>query len=282
MPFSAAFSVTEQDTRCELKKVVAVAMARPGRPMSESYRPVSRSVSQSSSDSSDATVLGSEDGDDQVPIFSLSKSSMDVVMATGPPHKRDPAWTRVDLRRSSSTNTHIERNSVTLQQLHPHMWQHMNSTSGQQPSLSAQHADLQGPPALSERWITNMQRWSACSSTHSRSSTPDTVIWKGGTSRPSSITQGSPCSPLCKPSSSQTTPSPFISPLQTPTLPRKDLLTSSSALTLSTHEQEDLLPSSTKPSPLTSPMGAHTTSPSSYSPNLLQLTSKEDQSFPGE
>ncbi|TNN52703.1 GRIN2-like protein [Liparis tanakae] len=248
------------------------AMARPGRPVSESYRPASRSVSESSSYSGDAAALGSEDGDCQAPILSLSKSSVDVVI----PHKRDPAWTRVDLRRSSSTDTHAERHSVTLQQLHPHMWRRVNPAGGQRVALSAQHADSQGPPALSERWIANTQRWSAGSSTHSRSSTPDTVVWKGGTSRPSSVTQGSPCSPLCKPSSSPTTPSPFISPLQTPTLPPKDRLASSSALT---HEQEDLLPSSTEPSPRTSPKGAHASSPSSYSPNLLQLTSKEDQSF---
>ena len=76
-------------------------MAKPGRPASENYQPVCCSVSQSVSYSSTAGSEGLEDEDDKAPIFSLSKSSMDVVMATGPPHKRDPAWTRMDLKRSS-------------------------------------------------------------------------------------------------------------------------------------------------------------------------------------
>ncbi|XP_028424071.1 mucin-5AC [Perca flavescens] len=258
-------------------------MARPGRPASESYQPVCCSVSQSASYSSEARTVGAEDRDDHAPIFSLSKSSMDVVMATGPPHKRDPAWTRLDLRRSSSTNTHAEQNSVTLQQLHPRMWQHINSTTSNQLSLTGQHVDVHSPPALGERWITNMHRWSECSgSTHSRSSTPDTVVWKGWTSRPSSLTQETLCSPLSKPTSPPTTPSPCIPPLQTPTLPHKDLLTSSSSSTLSTHQQEDSPASSPTPtpSPLRSPQQAHTSSPlPSNSSDLFQPTSTEDDRF---
>nr|XP_040033335.1 polycystic kidney disease protein 1-like 3 [Gasterosteus aculeatus aculeatus]XP_040033337.1 polycystic kidney disease protein 1-like 3 [Gasterosteus aculeatus aculeatus] len=252
-------------------------MARPGRPVSESCQPAGCSVSQSASYSSEAKVLGPEDGDDHAPIFSLSKSYMDVVTATGPTHKRDSAWSHVDLKRSSSTNTHAERNSVTLQQLHPHMWQHINSTRRCQSSLSAESADVHVPPALSERWMANMHRWSACSGTLSRSSTPDTVVWRGGTSRPSSLTQETPWSPVSKTTPSPTTPSPFTSPLQTPTRPLEDLLTSSfSTQTLRTHQQE-VFP---KPSTPLSPSQAQPSSPSPpYSPDHLQLTSAEDEGF---
>ncbi|GAA6214492.1 uncharacterized protein LOC108876346 [Lates japonicus] len=254
-------------------------MARPGRPVSESYQPVCCSVNQSVSYSSEAGIVGSEDEDDQAPIFSLSKSSMDVVMATGPPHKRDPTWTRMDLRRSSSTNTHTEK-------LHPQMWQHVSTTNSHQLSLKTHNAEVQSPPVLSERWITSMQRWSGCSgSTHSRSSTPETIIWRGGTSRPSSLTQEAhspvaPDSPMSKLASPPTTPSPLISPLHTPTLPPVDLLTSASPSTLSTNQQDDLLVSSPAPSPLPSPLQSHTSPLPSHSPNLLHLTSTEDEGFP--
>ncbi|KAK1881649.1 Ribosome maturation factor RimP [Dissostichus eleginoides] len=111
-------------------------MARPRRPASENYQPVWSSVSQSVSYSNGANAMVSEDGDDHAGILSLSKSSMDVVMATAPPHMRDPAWIGMDLRRSSSTNTHLEQNSATLQKLHPRMWQHINSAN----------TDMQKPP----------------------------------------------------------------------------------------------------------------------------------------
>ncbi|KAK5851094.1 hypothetical protein PBY51_001913 [Eleginops maclovinus] len=238
-------------------------MSRPGRPASENYQPVWSSVNQSASYSGGAKPLVTEERDDQAGILSLSKSSMDVVMATAPPHMRDPAWIGMDLRRSSSTNTHLEQNSVTLQKLHPRMWQNINSAN----------TDMhRSPPALSERWIANMHRWSASStSTHSRSSTPDTIVCKGGTSRPSSLTQESPCSPFSK----MTTYSPFISPLET----TEDVLTSSSStLTLSPQPQVDLHAPSL--SPLQSPMHALTASPlPSNSPNLLQPTYTEDEGF---
>ncbi|XP_056221452.1 uncharacterized protein LOC130162040 [Seriola aureovittata] len=253
-------------------------MARPGRPASESYQQVCCSVSQSVSYSSEAGIVGREDEDDKAPIFSLSKSSMDVVMATGPPHKRDPAWTRMDLRRSSSTNTHSEQSSMTLQKLHPHMWQHVSTPNSHQLSLTTQNVDVHSR-------IANMQRWSGCSgSTHSRSSTPDTIVWKGRNSRPSSLSQEVHCpvepdSPMSK-LASPTTPSPSISPLQTPTLPPVDLLTPASPLTLITNQQEDLLVSSPAPSPLPSPLPAPTSSPlPSNSPDPLQLTSTEDEGF---
>lgn len=248
-------------------QVGAIAMARPGRPASESYQPVCCSVTQSVSYSSESGAVRQEDEDDRAPIFSLSKSSMDVVMATGPPHKRDPDWATMDLRRSSSTNTHTEHNSVMLRKLHPHTRQHIRAL---QLPLTTQSVDMHNRPAHSEHWIGNMQRWSACSgSTHSRSSTPDTIIWKAGTSRPSSLTQDASFyaaleSPMSKLASQPSTPSPFISPLYTPTV---DILTSSSSQTLSTNQQHVLVSS---PGPHT-----HT----SFSPDHHQLTRAEDEGF---
>ncbi|XP_030610163.1 flocculation protein FLO11 [Archocentrus centrarchus] len=247
-------------------------MARAGRPASESYQPARSSLSQSLSDSSGAVKV--EDEDDHAPIFSLSKSSVDVLMAVGPPHKRDPAWTRLDLRRSSSTNTHSEQNSVTLQPLHTHMWQHVNATSPHQLAPTTQYTDIHNPPALSERWISNMQRWSGCSgSTHSRSSTPDTVV-----SRPCSLMHEAPCSaspdsPMSKLTSPSTTPSPFISPLGTPTLTS---VQTSSPLTPNSQQQEELF----EPSPtLSSPKIDTSPSSHSHSPDPLRLTSTEDEGF---
>lgn len=220
-------------------QVGVVVMARPGRPASESYQRVCCSVSQSVSYSSEDGAVGLEDENDQAPIFSLSKSSMDVVMGTGVSHR-----TRMDLRRSSSTNTPSERSSFSLQKLRPHTWQHTNSL---QLPLTTQNMEVHSTTAHSECLISNMQRWSACSgSAHSRSSTPDTVIWKAETSRPLSLTQDTLCSPapespLSKLASPPATPSPFISPLHTPTLSSEHLLASAASLTLSTNQQEDLL-----------------------------------------
>ncbi|KAG8008721.1 GRIN2-like protein [Nibea albiflora] len=250
-----------------------VAMSRPQRPASESYKPACYSSSQSVSFSSEAGTVELKDGDDYAPIFSLSKSSMDVVMATGPPHKRDPTWTRLDLRRSSSTNTHTaEQNSLTV------MWQHINATNiNRQLSLTAQNMEVESPPALSEHLVANVQRWSECSgSTQSGRSTPETIVWKDGTSHPLSLTQETPYSsaldsPMSKPTTPPTTPSPFISPLQTPTLPPEDPLTSSSSpLKLSTPQPKDSSPTN---SPLSSPQQA----PTSSSP--LHLTSTGDEGF---
>lgn len=251
-------------------------MAR--RPVSESYQSVC-SVPRSSK----AETLGLEDEDDGAPIFSLSRSSMDVVMATGPPHKRDPAWTTMDMRRSSSTNTHSENHLVALKQLPPHMWQHLNTTNIHQMPLTTPNLDLHSPPVLSERWIANVHRWSQCSSnTHSRSSTPDTIVWRDGTSRPLSLTQetsfpSAPDSQMSKPTSPTTKHSPSISPLQTPNLLPEDVL-ASSPLILSPRQRKDLsLPTS---SPILSPHQVYTSSSLlSNSPNLLQITSTEDEAF---
>ncbi|KAG7222279.1 hypothetical protein INR49_027283 [Caranx melampygus] len=100
----------------------------------------------------------------------------------------------MDLRRSSSTNTHCEQNSVMLQQVYPHMWQNQNQ---KQLSLTAQNLDVNGR-------VADVQRWSGCSgSTHSRSSTPETIVWRGGSSRPSRLSQevqapAAPDSPMSK------------------------------------------------------------------------------------
>ncbi|XP_017291351.1 uncharacterized protein LOC108247595 [Kryptolebias marmoratus] len=216
-------------------------MARSGRPASESYQSVCCPVSQRLSSTSEARIL--EDEDDRTPIFSLSKSSVDVVMAAGSPHKRDPAWTRLSLKRSSSTNTHSEQNQGTLQQLRHNKWR----DNSHQFSPTTQNEDLMSPPPpLSERWISNTQRWSGCSS---RSSTPDTVVWKEGSSRPCSLSQDAPSSftpdsPMSKLTSPPTTPSPLISPFHTPTLPAEGLLASSSSspLTLSAHQLPEASP----------------------------------------
>lgn len=233
-------------------------MARSSRPASESYQPVCYTGSQSFSFSSDVSL------EDHAPIFSLSKSSMDVVM-TGLPHKRDPAWARADLRRSSSTNTHTEQSSqLTIRQLHPHLWQ-------QPLPPPAQAMEVHSPPALVDRWLPGVQqqRWSQCSgSTQSRSSTPDTVVWKD--SRPSSLVQetfspAAPDSPMSKPATPPTTPSPFISPLQTPTSP----------FTPNTPQQKDF----PAPSPTHSPPDQTSSPLPPDSPNLLQLTGMEDEGF---
>ncbi|KAF7204073.1 uncharacterized protein [Nothobranchius furzeri] len=206
-------------------------MARSGRPASESYQSTCCSVGQTLSLSGKAMIL--EDEDDQSPIFSLSKSSVDVVMATGSPHKRDPVWTRLDLKRSSSTNTHSDQNQGSLvQQLHPHKWRHNSHHF----FPTTQNEELMSPPSLSERWISNTHRWSGCSSsTHSRSSTPDTVVWKGTSSSQDVPSTSTPDSPMSKITSPPTIPSPFISPFHTPSLPSEDNITSSSPSTLSAH-----------------------------------------------
>ncbi|XP_069373868.1 serine-rich adhesin for platelets [Paralichthys olivaceus] len=254
-------------------------MARPGRPVSENYQPICCSVSQSGSYSSETGIMGPEDDNELAPIFSISKSSMDVVMSAGPSHKRDPTWTRMHLRRSSSANIHSEHSAVMLQQLHPHMWQHINS---HQLALSTQNVSVHSPSLLSERRIGSMQRWSGCSgSTHSRSSTPETIVWRGGTSRPSSLTQevyyaATPDS-LSKLSSAPTTPSPFTSPLDTPTLSPIGLFNSASTVTLNANQQEDALVSPPASSSPSSPPQAHNSSPlPSNSPNLLLSDTKDE------
>ncbi|XP_077358009.1 uncharacterized protein LOC144004583 [Festucalex cinctus] len=178
---------------------------RPVRPHSETYPSVCCSVSPSVSYSS-LTDGPADDGDAHTPIFSVSKSSMDVF-------KHDPAWTGADLRRSSSANAE----QGPPRQLHG--WRRVGSL---------QSPDAHNPPALGERWVANMRRWSRCSGGGSRSSTPDTVVWGGGTSRPGSLARDGSC---CAAPSSPTalTSSPFISPLLTPTLTPGDLCASSPA-----------------------------------------------------
>lgn len=242
-----------------------------GRPVSDCYQPASCVTEP---------VEAVEDDDDETPIFSLSKSSMDVLLAAGPPHKRDPVWTPVDLRRSSSTHTHSETAAVALKQRHPHIWQHMSE-------VGVHKADVHSPPVLSHMQ-QQQQRWSQCSSggggsTHSRSSTPDTVVWRDDLSRPSSLTletlyPTAPDSPLSKPPSPPAEPSPPLSsPLLSPSLPPEDLLTfTSSPLRRGPHQPR--VSSSAASSPPSSPHQTSVTSPfTSSSPNLLQPPDTEGE-----
>lgn len=248
-------------------------MAR--RPLSESYQSMC-------SGSSDQRTVGVEDEDDGAPIFSLSRSSMDVVMATGPPHKRDPAWTTMDMRRSSSTNTHPESHLVALKQLPPHMWPHMNVTNSHHMPPTAQTLDVNSSPVLSERWMANVHRWSQCSSsTHSRSSTPDTIVGRDGSPHRCGLPQetpfpAAPDSLVSSPMSPSTKPPSLPSPPQTPTLLPEVLLTSS-PLILSPGQQKDFF--SPTSSPLVSPHQASTPPPLMSTSPSLQLTSTEDNSF---
>lgn len=245
-------------------------MALPGgRPASDCYQPAACVTEQ---------VEAVEDEDDGTPIFSLSKSSMDVLMAAGPTHKRDPVWTPVDLRRSSSTHTHSETATAALKQRHPHIWQHMSE-------VGVHKADVHSPPVISNMQ-QQQQRWSQCSSSgggsaHSRSSTPDTVVWRDNLSRPSSLTletlyPAAPESPRSKPPSPPAEPSPPLSsPLLSPDLPPEDLLAfTSSPLRRGPHQPR--VSSSAASSPLSSPNRNSVTSPlTSSSPNLLQLPAAE-------
>ncbi|CAL8309382.1 unnamed protein product [Boreogadus saida] len=144
-----------------------------------------------------------EDG----PIFSLSKSSMDVLMATEPNRPWDPAVTRQDLRRSSSTNTHTERQSCSLQQLRERQLTEDAAAAANKALPIPRRSPLGagcGSPTLSERWST-------CS-TRSDCSTPDSVIWRGGPGRPKSLIQVAPSSKLAHPAS----PSPSFDSPETP------------------------------------------------------------------
>ncbi|XP_028990089.1 uncharacterized protein LOC114845794 [Betta splendens] len=186
-------------------------MARSGRPASESFQPSGSAACQSS-------TVGREDDDDHAPIFSLSKSSMDVVAASGPSSQRDPVWSALDLRRSLSTNTPSDPSSAALHRLRPHAWQRKSASHSLQLPLAAPGADTHAPPAPGERWSA-CSACSACSDgTLSRSSTPDTVVCAGA-SRPSSLGHDASESPLSKVTSPSSTPSPFISPLCTPPAP---------------------------------------------------------------
>ncbi|XP_042559152.1 uncharacterized protein LOC122128690 [Clupea harengus] len=100
------------------------------------------------------------------PIMSLSKSSTNVV--AGPPQRMELAWLRPDLRKSASA-------------------QRPRSLAGSGVNMSAsKFGILSGgsPLLLQER-----------SSLGSGGSSPDTVIWRGGSRRPWSITEDSCAKP---------------------------------------------------------------------------------------
>lgn len=245
-------------------------MAMPGgHPASDCYQPA-------------ACVPAMEDEEEGSPIFSLSKSTVDVLMATGPLHKHDPIWTPMDLRRSSSTHTHSDNTgTMARKQRQPHIWPPMSEAA-------VHKADVHSPPAQS--YVKQQQqRWSQCSSSsggvgsHSRSSTPDTVVWRDDLSRPSSLTLETnyptavdspwskpPASPPSKPSF------PTSPPLLSPDLPPEDLLTfTSSPLRRGPHHAKASSPDAS--SPPSSPQQDFVTSPlMSSSPNLLPLPPSVD------
>ncbi|XP_030196824.1 uncharacterized protein LOC115531608 [Gadus morhua] len=155
--------------------------------------PSHKTWTEADGDEEEVQYEDTEDG----PIFSLSKSSMDVLMATEPHRPWDPAVTRQDLRRSSSTNTHTERQACSLQQLRERQLT-------EDAAAAAANKALPIPRPLSERWST-------CS-TRSDCSTPDSVIWRGGPGRPKSLIQVAPSSKLAHPAS----PSPSFDSPETP------------------------------------------------------------------
>ncbi|XP_076008338.1 uncharacterized protein LOC143002225 [Genypterus blacodes] len=231
-------------------------MARPRHHASQNIQPGPRPVSQCVSSSAEAGMQEAGAEEDEGPIFSLSKSSVDVLMATRPPHARDPAWTRLDLRRSSSANTHSEQDSLAVQQLHAHMWQRTNAADSHEHTHTHGHhhtlAQGHRPNTLGERWLANVERWrESSSSTYSRSSSPETILCPGGTSRPSPAA------------------SPFMSPVDSPSSPALHLFRPP-PMTSHTCQREDfVMASSTASQP----------SVSSTSPASLSQT-KDEGAFP--
>ncbi|KAK0134350.1 hypothetical protein N1851_030067 [Merluccius polli] len=179
---------------------------------------------------------------EDAPIFSLSKSSVDVLMAAGPLHPWDPALTRQDIRRSSSTNTHAEHNSCA----------HSNSTTAPRPFGSHTEATWDtacGSPPLSEQRIASVERWSTCS-TRSDCSTPDSVVWRGGAVQPPSLVQEAPSPKLASPVSPPPPP-PFVSPVQTP--PSSPPTSLPSPLILCGQHQQTPPPTLASPTPEVTP-----------------------------
>ncbi|XP_072522908.1 uncharacterized protein [Salminus brasiliensis] len=94
--------------------------------------------------------------DNEHPIISLSKSFTD--MASGPPQRMELAWCWQDIRKSASSAVCPQRPA----------------------SMGGPGRDVQAPLEFEQ------------GSTYSGNSTPETVIWRGGTTRPWSITEDSP------------------------------------------------------------------------------------------
>ncbi|CAL8301028.1 unnamed protein product [Lota lota] len=204
---------------------------------------------------------------EDAPIFSRSKSSVDVLTATEPMHPWDPALTRQDIRRSSSTNTHTEHHTCTRQQLRARR-RHEDAAAASK-AFPIPHRSPLGPgcgsPPLSERW-------SACS-TRSDCSTPDSVIWRGGAVRPQSLVQGAPASKLASPASP---PPTFDSPIQTPPISPS----TRPPLPLNPCRQQQPMSSTIPASPTpeghaTPPMPPSTLPP--ISPELRRLPSMENE-----
>ncbi|XP_028826517.1 G protein-regulated inducer of neurite outgrowth 2 isoform X2 [Denticeps clupeoides] len=109
-----------------------------------------------------------QEDEQEFPIFSLSKSSMDV--ASGPPQRMELAWAHRKLQKSSSSS-----GSCPLRPQRPHSVAVPGSGAGV--GLGC------GSPSL------KLGRGSVCSG----STTPDTIIWRDGATRPWSISEDRPC-----------------------------------------------------------------------------------------
>ncbi|XP_036428474.1 uncharacterized protein LOC118809356 isoform X2 [Colossoma macropomum] len=121
--------------------------------MAEGKRPVSEIYATGNHLGS----AGAEMEDDhEPPIISLSKSFTD--MASGPPQRMELAWCWQDIRKSASS------------------------------SVCPQRPASMGGPVSGIPVSLEFEQGSACSG----NSTPETVIWHGGTTRPWSITEDSP------------------------------------------------------------------------------------------
>lgn len=206
-------------------------MSRPLRPSSERYSVCCSVPDSGSFCSQDGRHVSASSDDDNSPIFSISKSSMDVLTAS--PHLRDPAFSRLDKPRCSSTSE---------QHSHQNTFQSSNLSTS---LLTRHNLEAHNPHSqmLNDRCFSNMQRWSSCSA-QSRSSTPDTVIFKG--SRPSSVVQEKAPESSKLTSPPPRTPSPLISPELVPTVPSSN----ASAQVPQTNYQDDGSPNSLKFSPL--------------------------------
>ncbi|CAL8283300.1 unnamed protein product [Merluccius merluccius] len=210
---------------------------------------------------------------EDAPIFSLSKSSVDVLMAAGPLHPWDPALTRQDIRRSSSTNTHAEHNSCTLQQLRTQQLD--DSAKALRIPHGSHLGHSRGSPPLSEQRIASVERWSTCS-TRSDCSTPDSVVWRGGAVQPPSLVQEAPSPKLASPVSPPPPP-PFVSPVQTP--PSSPPTSLPSPRILCGQHQQTPPPTLASPTPevtpATAPMPPSPLSPFSPEPHRLPRMENE-------
>lgn len=120
--------------------------------MAEGKRPVSEIYTAGNHVGSTGAEM---EDDHEPPIISLSKSFTD--MASGPPQRMELAWCCQDIRKSASS------------------------------AVCPQRPASMGGPVSGIPVSLEFEQGSTCSG----NSTPETVIWRGGTSRPWSITEDS-------------------------------------------------------------------------------------------